>query len=95
MFVTRITVPITNYEGNGIFEKHLYFECDKLSPTKEQVIAALEGIDKENQQYPEYYGEENEALEIVKTVKEDEWKCVNPFSLVGTNTFVNHPKFGQ
>lgn len=94
-FIIKIEIPTTNYYGDDVFMYEMYFECEKSSPTKEQVIKALEDIDRENKQYPEYLGEENEALDIVKLVEDDDWRFVRPLGIVGENTFVNHPKFGK
>jgi len=98
-FITRITIPISNYYRDGVFESQLYFECETQSPTKQQVIKYLENSIKENEQY---YKEENieiddtdtsEILEIVDGV--NDWLYVSPTSVVQTNTFVNHPQFGK
>ena len=91
--IIRITVPISDYYGDEVFMKQLYFECKKNSPTKEQVVKALENIIEQYRQLPDYYGEEDEVLEIIKSV--EEWEYVRPHGLVGTNTFVEHPKFGR
>ena len=98
-FITRITVPISNYYRDGVFESQLYFECENQSPTKQQVIKSLEDNLKE---YEQYYKDENievddtdtsEILEMVKSVKD--WSHVSPTNLVNTNTFVEHPQFGK
>jgi len=92
-FIVRITIPISDYPSEEVFMKQIYFECEKYSPTKEEVIKMLERNIQENEQYPEYIGEELETLEMVKLVKETDWRFVSPMGLVATNTFVNHPQF--
>lgn len=94
-FITRITIPISNYYGQEVFMKQIYFECEQSSPTKEQVFKALEYCKQENEQYPEYTEEESESLEIVKLIEEKDWRFVSPYGVVGTNTFVEHPQFGR
>lgn len=94
-FITRITIPISDYYGQEVFMNQMYFECEQFSPTKEQVIKALEYIRQENEEYTEYLEEHSEVLEIVKLIKDNEWRFVSPHGVVGTNTFVNHPKFGR
>jgi len=98
-FITKITVPISNYYRDGVFESQLYFECESKSPTKQQVIKYLEDSIKEHEQY---YKDENieiddtdtsEILEVVKSV--NDWLYVSPTSVVQTNTFVEHPQFGK
>lgn len=94
-FLVCITIPISNYYGDDVFEKRFYFECENKSPTKEQMINALTKLHKEFQQYPGYYGEEFEALEIVESIANDKWRYVSPTGIVETNIFINHPKFGE
>jgi len=98
-FITRITVPISNYYRDSIFESQLYFECENKSPTKEQVIKSLEDSLKENEQYYKDEGIEandtdaSEILEMVKSV--NDWSYVSPTNLINTNTFVEHSQFGK
>ena len=94
-YITRITVPIGDYYGDNVFFKQYYFQCKNNSPTKEQVINAIEELHNEYEQYPEYYGEEYEALEIIKLVPDEDWQFVSPDSLVSINTFIEHPKFSK
>lgn len=95
-FITRITIPISDYYGEEVFMKQIYFECEYPSPTKEQVLKSLEYNKQENGKYPEQNTEEeSESLEIVKLVEDKDWRFVNPSGVVGTNTFINHPKFGK
>jgi len=94
-FIVMITIPISDYLGEEEFMKQMYFECEKYSPTKEEVIKAIEHNIQENKQYLEYTNEEFETLEIVKLVKENDWRHVSPMGLVATNTFISHPKFGR
>lgn len=46
MNIYRFTFPIENYEGNGIFEQHIYFES-KSCPTHEQVVEELKRANQE------------------------------------------------
>lgn len=92
-FVVKIEAPISNYMGDDVFFKELYFECNEVSPSRDEVINALDKLDEEYRKYDEYYGEEAEALEIVQLV--DEWRTVRPNGCLYTNTFVEHPTFGK
>jgi hypothetical protein len=93
-FIVRLEVPITNYYCDGVFWKKFYFECEKHSPSKEEVINVITKIHEENLQYPEYCGDEKEVIDILSMIPEDEWMYVGN-RYVGRNTFVEHPKFGK
>lgn len=93
-FITRITVPISNYYRDDVFEAHLYYECENQSPTKEQVIKNLEDdIEKYKSDLEVDLEDTYEILEVVKNA--NDWCFVTPTSIVQTNTFVNHPQFGE
>ena len=97
-FITRITIPISNYYRDDVFMSQLYFECESQAPTKEQVIKSLEDSIKNDEQYYKEGIEVNdtdtsEILEMVKSVKD--WSYVSPTNLINTNTFVEHPQFGR
>lgn len=90
--IIKLEVPISDYCGEEVFFKSFYFEVEDRSPTKEQIINALEKLHHEYQQYDEYTGEEAEAIQILKKV--EDWRYVGQ-RLAMTNTFVEHPDFGK
>lgn len=92
-FLVKITIPISDYYGDSVFFKDLFFEVESKSPSKEQVIQTVESLIEQYKQYPEYYGEEDEVLSILHLIDGDDWQYVKPSGIVMTNTFVTHPKF--
>ena len=88
----RLTIPISNYYGEEVFFQNYYFE-GKKSPTKEEVLQTLLDQDKKYSEDPEYFGAEIEAAEMVASIPDCDFPQLYG-SLIMTNTFVNHPKFG-
>jgi len=98
--IVRFQIPIPNYENNGVFEKHIYIECD-LCPSVEQLKAVLKAEDTKDKQmaaeYPEYgpYLHEYEAcLKVLDGIKNDEWVHVQERGVVRSSIFVE-TKFGK
>jgi len=98
-FITRITVPISNYYRDDVFMTNIYFECETKSPTKEQVIKFLKDQIEEYKQYYKDEGiniddtDEKEILDVIEIA--DSWCYVSPTGIVHTNTFVDHPQLGK
>lgn len=96
MFITKITIPISDYYGENVFEKQLYFECERRSPTKQCVVDYIKDMIEEEKEFIEESGFQSdmpETLQIVELIPDGEWQQVG--YLARTNTFVNHPKFGR
>jgi hypothetical protein len=89
--IVKVTIPITNYEGTGIFEQPVYFDA---SPTKEQMLQELYNRHVADSKYPEYTGDWQNCIEITKAVSDQDWRFVNS-RLLATNCHVKHPKFGD
>ena len=89
--IYRFDIPISNYEGDAVFFKHIYIESNH-SPDKDDLVKLLTKLNDNYLQFPEYLGEEKEALDIVQSCKDIPYLGGR---LIGTNTFVDHPKFGR
>ena len=93
--------PIDDYYGENVFFKQVYFTCD-ICPSKEMVIEVLRKARAEEQElladHPEYgpftdeYGQCLKAIENLE--KRDEFPQLSS-NMCMTNSFVQHPKWGQ
>jgi hypothetical protein len=98
----KITIPISNYEGNGVFEKELYFE---RMPSLEELRKILQEEHQKEVEYskdPEYgyhYAncfEYQECLEVLQTVSLDLWaELYVGNGVMMSSRHINHPKFGK
>lgn len=76
MPIFRFIFPITNYYGDGIFEKHVYIEAPtRQCPTKEQVRAILVREREKEMKWPEAAAcdELGECLKCMDTVENWPW----------------------
>ena len=94
--IIRYTFPIPNYEGNGIFEKHVYLEA-KRCPTKEELKDLLTKLHEEEMRdvmklggYPEY----KDCLDCLNNICENSPLPIVGIHVVETNTFCN-TNFGR
>jgi hypothetical protein len=91
MDIFKLEIPVTNYDGNGVYYFTMYFA--NRFPTKQEVLALLQ----KEVEYPDKDGFPggndltNEAIEIL-TIAEYPMLYSN---LVMTNKRVNHPKWGD
>ena len=100
--LVRFTIPIDNYYGDGVFEKHVYFECSRC-PNLTEVRKALAIQNKEelelsikNPTYGPFCFEYSQCLDALDNLERpNDFPCVSEGHLVQTNCFVNHPKWGR
>lgn len=91
MRIFRFSIPISDYYGEGVFFKDLFF-CRGTCPTRGEVIAAVKEAAAVDAQYPEDCGEFSEVLEVLR-LTEDFPQVYG--DLIHTNTRVIHPKWGD
>lgn len=99
--LVRFTFPIDDFYGDGVFEKHVYFECTTC-PSLEEVKAALGVEHKKEQlmsiQHPEwgpYCFEYKQCLDALENLERPmDFPCVGG-SLIQSNVCVNHPRWGK
>jgi hypothetical protein len=98
--LVKISIPIPNYENNGIFYKELYFQCDK-SPSLADVISYCEKMDLEERHmsyaFPNngpYCFEFSDCLDILRSMHDFDLPRVTSNYLISTNTFVK-TNFGK
>jgi len=90
MSIFQVTIPVINYEGDGIFEQELFFEGEKC-PSKEQVI---EEVEKRHDRVPDLleHGGWNDCLKTLACVTE--WPYIGG-NLVLSSTQVFVPELAQ
>lgn len=89
MQAVRLSIPIKNYEGTGVFFQHLYF---KESPSKEEVLAILKRYHEQDSEYSTYLGTWQDCIQSVEKV--EEWRILKG-GLIATNTFIDVGEFGE
>ena len=89
----KIDIPLSNYEGNGIFNQSIYIKS-KQSPSKEQVLMTLKKLHDRDGQYQEYTGTWKEAIEVTDSILSIDFPRLN-HNLIQTSEYVIHPKFGK
>jgi len=70
MSIYRFIFAISSYDGDGIFEKHVYFDSDTC-PTEEIVREALVKLRDRDAEYPEDIGEYAACLETMDRLTPD------------------------
>ena len=83
--LVKISIPIRNYYGDGVFYQDIYFETDH-SPTKEEVLEYLQSQHDQDSQYEEYLGDWQDCINSVNA--SEDWPVVGG-QKIGSNTFVH------
>jgi len=93
--ITRVSIPVTGCYDDELVFFSLYFEGHR-SPCKKDVLDVLKDTIDTYSDLPEAvvsFEMSKEAYEITQSVHD--WQYVNDHSIVETNTFVEHPKWGR
>lgn len=95
-------MPISNYEGTDVFEKHLYVKCENISPSHNELLNILQKLADEEESYlikhPEHGPSMNEWLQCLETInllKQPVDVLSETGGLIGTSVTIIHPKFGK
>lgn len=84
-------IPITNYDGIGVCFQPVYIHAEK-SPTKHQVLVALEVFHERDSKYEEYIGDWKECINIINNISELDFPRLYK-NLIQTSCVVIHPKW--
>jgi hypothetical protein len=89
LMIIQITIPILNYDKDGIFYQEIYFETE-TSPAKGQVLQYLTELHQRDSRYSEYLGDWEDCIKSVNATKDWPWLG---FKMQQTNSFVNRENY--
>jgi len=92
--LVKITIPVLDSYEHNIFYQERYFDCNRKSPSKEDVLSYLRNEYEIWKDEPMFNRESAIAeIKIVESVKEWHYVSMTGFNYISTH--IDHPKGGS